>query len=189
MRKNLKTTLIALSAAAALSLTGCGAQGASGTADPTPSTTASQQQEGVSIADAWVKASTKKDGMSALFGVVTNHSGTERTIVKATSDVAGMVQLHTTVATAGGGTEMKEKEGGFPLAAGASVTLEPGGDHVMLMDLKQDLEAGQTVNVTLTLDDGTEVAVSAPVKAFAGAQESYAPTGDSSTGESTHAGH
>ncbi|RII43517.1 copper chaperone PCu(A)C [Galactobacter valiniphilus] len=188
MRKNLTTTLIALSAAAALGLTGCGAStsNATGTAAATSTQAA---HDSVMIADAWVKASTQKDGMSALFGVVTNHTGAERTIVKASSDAAGMVQLHTTVTTAGGGTEMKEKEGGFPLAAGASVTLEPGADHVMLMGLKRDLEAGDTVDVTLTLDDGTEVKVSAPVKAFSGAQESYAPTGDSSTGESSHAGH
>lgn len=134
----------------------------------------------IMVSDPWVKATDSE--MSAMFGEVMNHSDHDRTIVKATSDVAGMVQLHTTITTANGGSEMKEKEGGFPLAKGATLTFAPGGDHVMLMGLKKKLEAGDTVKVTLTFDDGSTVDVEAPVKAFAGAQESYAPEhGESSS--------
>jgi hypothetical protein len=43
--------------------------------------------------------------------------------------------------------------------AGGSVTLEPGGYHVMLLELPDPLETGEEFDVTLTLDDDTEIVV------------------------------
>lgn len=43
--------------------------------------------------------------------------------------------------------------------AGGSVTLEPGGFHVMLLELPDPLETGEEFDVTLTLDDDTEIVV------------------------------
>jgi copper(I)-binding protein len=51
----------------------------------------------------------------------------------------------------------------------------------MLMGLKKKLQAGDTVTVTLTLDDGSAVKVQAPVKPFSGAKETYAPTDSAAT--------
>lgn len=142
-------------------------------APATGSAAADHAAHGITVSNQWVKA---EKSMTSLFGTVQNTTDQPRTIVKATSDAAGMVQLHETVSNGSGGMTMKEKKDGFALPAHGSKTLEPGGDHVMLMDLHHALKAGDTVKVTLTLDDGSTVAVSAPVKEFAGAQESYAPS-------------
>lgn len=181
MKKQTIPTLGALAVATVLALTGCGG----GTTDDAGATTSDAAAAAattgtgkVTVSEQWIKAA---DGMTSLFGTVTNDTDEDRTIVKAASDEAGMVQLHETVSTDSGGTTMQQKKGGFPLPAHQSKVLEPGGDHVMLMDLKKKLRAGDTVEVTLTLDDGTTVDVDAPVKAFSGAQESYAPTGDTSS--------
>lgn len=48
--------------------------------------------------------------------------------------------------------------------AGGSVALEPGGYHIMLLGLTAPLEAGTTVEVTLTFENAGEVAVSADVR-------------------------
>lgn len=206
---NKKISALSLTASLALvggALAGCStpaapaapaAPASSGTAGsstaPAPSASGTDAAQGsqsaVAVEDGWVKATKDKKDMSALFGKIKNSSDQERTIVKATSDSAGMVQLHTTETTANGGSVMKEKEGGFPVPAGGSITFEPGGNHVMLMGLKSVLKAGDTVKVTLTMDDGSSTVVEAPVKAFSGAQETYAPSGDSSTGEHSSMGH
>ena len=60
---------------------------------------------------------------------------------------------------------------GLDLPAGKAVELKPGGYHLMLMDLKQELKAGESVPVTLVIE-GTggkreSVDVKAPVKALA----------------------
>ncbi len=58
---------------------------------------------------------------------------------------------------------------GLDLPAGKSVELKPGGYHVMLMDLKQQMKEGDTVPVTLVVEGKdkkrTNVEVKASVKA------------------------
>ena len=48
--------------------------------------------------------------------------------------------------------------------AGSSVALEPGGLHIMLLDLAAPLEAGTTIEVTLTFENAGEVVVNADVQ-------------------------
>ena len=50
------------------------------------------------------------------------------------------------------------------IPAGESVELEPGGYHIMVLDLAADLVAGDTVEVTLTFDSGETQKVDAEVK-------------------------
>lgn len=58
---------------------------------------------------------------------------------------------------------MKEVES-IEIPAGESVTLEPGGFHIMLMDLKGQIEAGDTIPVTLTFEKAGTVEVDATAK-------------------------
>ena len=55
--------------------------------------------------------------------------------------------------------------------AGATVALQPGGMHLMLMGLKAPLAAGQRVTLTLQFEKAGEVAVQAAVRAPGGAAE------------------
>lgn len=49
------------------------------------------------------------------------------------------------------------------LPAGGTLTLSDTGDHLMLMDLKEPLQPGQTIPVTLTDDEGRTLTIQAPV--------------------------
>jgi len=79
--------------------------------------------------------------------------------------------------------KMAEVKGGLELPEGKTVELKPGGYHVMLMDLKQALEKGSTVPLTLTFKDthGAEqrmelklpVAAAAPSHADASAMHQH----------------
>ena len=54
------------------------------------------------------------------------------------------------------------------LPAGRAVELKPGGYHVMLMDLKQQMKEGETVPVTLVVETAGRretIEVRAPVRA------------------------
>jgi copper(I)-binding protein len=53
---------------------------------------------------------------------------------------------------------------GIALPAGETVMLEPGGFHIMLLDMPEMLEAGTEVVLTLTFASGTEVPVTATVR-------------------------
>ena len=69
--------------------------------------------------------------------------------------------------------EMREVKGGFTIPAGGSFALEPGANHLMFMGLMAPLQAGATVEVTVTFDDGSTFTFEAPVKDYSGANENY----------------
>lgn len=159
-------------AAALLLLTGC----ASTTAQPdphgSPAHAPSSAGEAVTVDDAWVKSAA--EGMTAGFGILSNPTDDEITVVSARTDAATGVELHETVAdSASGGTTMREVRGGFVIPAGGTLELAPGGEHLMLMGLTAPIEAGQEVQFTLTFSDESTMSFAAPVKDFTGAQEHY----------------
>lgn len=166
-------------AAAALGLTlalaGCSTSGTSATgtsASETSTTGSSTPSAAVTVTDAWAKAG-EVGAMTAMFATLHNPGTHDVTLVSASSPAAGEVQLHETSADSGGNMVMSEVDGGLVIPAGGSLALEPGGNHVMLMGLATALEPGADVSVTLAFDDGGTVEVTAPVKDFAGADETY----------------
>lgn len=134
----------------------------------------------LSITDAYAKAMPAGQ-MTAIFGRIQNTTGQDVTVVSATTEVAASTELHEMVMD-GGRMVMRPRAGGFVVPANGTLDLSPGGLHVMLIGLKQDLVAGQQVTTTLTLSDGSTVVFTATVRDMANAQESYEPT----AGHSTH---
>jgi copper(I)-binding protein len=128
----------------------------------------------VTVGDQWVKAA--ETGMTGVFGTLTNSGTTEMTVVSAVSPAAGRVELHEVVGAPGSAT-MRPKEGGLAIPAGGSRVLAPGGDHIMLMDLKRPLKIGSDVEVTLTFADGKTLPFTAQVRDYSGAEENYEPAG------------
>lgn len=152
----------ALALVAALALTGCAT---------TPATDTATEADGVTITDAWVKSA--ETGMSAAFGELANTGTEDVTVVSATTEASSMIELHETVENDSGEMVMREKDGGFIIPAGGSFMLEPGGNHIMLMDLTAPLVAGDDVTFTLTFADDSTLQFTAPVKDYSGANETY----------------
>ena len=90
--------------------------------------------------------------------------------MSANSDVAGVTELHEVVDNV-----MQEKDGGFVIPADSTFTLKPGAEHIMLMELKRPIAAGDQVTFQLTFADGSQKTVKAAARDFAGAQEDYSP--------------
>lgn len=134
----------------------------------------------LSVADAWVKATGGADpSMTAAFGVLTNSGDTPLTITSATTSASDRTELHE-MAMDNGVMVMRPIAGGIVVPAHGSTTLEPGGLHVMIMDVTTPVQAGQDVTITLNADNGTSLKYTALAKEFAGAQESYSPSMDMS---------
>lgn len=132
---------------------------------------ASSSDAPYTITDTWVKSA--DSGMTAAFGLLTNTTDDPVTIVSATSPVASKVELHEVVMGDGGAMVMQPKPGGFEIGPHETLTLEPGGFHIMLMGVKQPIVAGDDVEITLTMDDGSTLTFHAIAKDFAGANENY----------------
>lgn len=155
-----------LLAGATLALAGCGV-----TADAVPDDAAAPAGQNVTLTDGWVKAA--DSGMSAAFGELTNAGPEDVTVVSATTEASSMLELHETVENETGEMVMREIEGGFVVPAGDTLGLEPGGNHLMLMDLADPLEAGEEVTFTLTFSDDSTYEFTVPVKDYSGANENY----------------
>ncbi|MFJ6042315.1 copper chaperone PCu(A)C [Brachybacterium paraconglomeratum] len=186
------TRRAALAAALLLPLAACSSDPSDGSeAGGAASDGGGTSAEGLTLVDPWVKAA--EEGMTSAFGTLTNATGRALQLISASTPSAGMVELHETMGDGSGGMSMQEKEGGFPIPDGGELVLEPGGDHLMLMDLSAPLRPGDEVELTLQCEDGTELVVTATVKDFAGAQEHYEPEGSSGSGASDgggeHDGH
>ncbi|NYF18350.1 hypothetical protein HDC37_003210 [Microbacterium sp. AK009] len=167
MNRSTRTRLGVLTAVAALALTGC----ATSTTPATDTAATISAGDAVVISDAWVKSA--ESGMSAAFGELTNDSDTDVTVVSATTEASSMIELHETVENDDGQMVMREIGGGFVIPADGSMTLEPGGNHIMLMDLTAPLAAGEEVTFTLTFSDDSTYEFTAPVKDYSGANETY----------------
>jgi len=72
-------------------------------------------------------------------------------VVAIKSPAAGRVEIH--ASTMEGGVMQMREQPALALPAGRSVKLEPGGYHVMLMDLVKPLAAGDKVPLVLTIED------------------------------------
>ena len=81
------------------------------------------------------------------------------------SDASGQCQIHS-MTMEGGVMKMRPVEGGLEIKPGETVTLKPGGFHMMLVDLKHPLQQGQTVKATLKFDHAGTVDVDYPVAAM-----------------------
>ena len=126
-------------------------------------------QAQTTVKDPWVRGTVAGQKATGLFAQVTSASGGK--LVAATSPVAGVVEIHEMVMD---GNVMKMRAvAGLDLPAGKMVDLKPGGYHVMLMDLKQELKPGESVPVTLVIEGAggkrESVQLKAPVKPLADA--------------------
>lgn len=186
MKTKLSVRFAALSALAILALGGCASAGP----DAGTSTSSIPAGETITVTDPWVKAA--DDGMSAAFGNLENTGGHDITVTAVSTPASTKLELHETVANESGQMVMREKTGGFTIPAHGNLALQPGGNHIMLMDIVKPLKAGEDVSFTLTFSDNSTHVFTAPVKEFSGANENYEGSGhdgmdmDHSATESAH---
>ena len=95
-------------------------------------------------------------------------------LVSAASPEANLVQIHESRIESGM-MMMQELRDGLPLPAGETVALAPGGNHLMLLGVKEPLVAGDTVTLTLTFENGSDLEIIARVDQPAPADPSTQP--------------
>lgn len=116
----------------------------------------------VMVSDAFARAVAPMQKNSAVFMSLMNHGKMEHAIVRASGDVAQSVELHTHT-NDGGVMRMRPIEK-IAIPAGGHTQLKPGGLHIMLIGLNNQLEEGGMVHITLEFEDGSTKMVMAPVK-------------------------
>jgi copper(I)-binding protein len=103
----------------------------------------------VTVKDAWVRGTVPAQTTTGAFMTLT--STADAKLVSAASPVAKTVEIHESMMH-GTTAHMHEVEA-VELPAGKPVSLKPGGHHVMLMGLSKPLKPGDTVPLTLTIEE------------------------------------
>jgi periplasmic copper chaperone A len=106
----------------------------------------------------WSKAMNPGAKTGGGFMKITNHGTTPDRLIKVSSDVAGLVQVHE-MKVDNGMMTMGEIPGGLEIAPGATVELSPGAIHVMFMGVKAPFKEGEKIKAVLTFEKAGDVAV------------------------------
>ncbi|EJZ83026.1 copper chaperone PCu(A)C [Corynebacterium otitidis] len=145
---------LGFAACASAALVGCGSDDSE--APETSTTTQSSEQHAEAKAhvhDGVVRAKGDDSDMTAIFGEIHNESDKDITVTGFEAGLEGATfEIHEIV-----DGEMRPKEGGLTIPAGETVSLEPGGDHFMVLDYPDPIEAGTTIPVSITLSDGQSI--------------------------------
>jgi len=119
-----------------------------------------QRATEVDVKAAWARATVPGQMGTGAFMHLTSKEGAR--VIGASSDVAGVVEIHE-MAMEGNVMRMRALPG-LDLPAGTTVELKPGGHHMMLMDLKRVLGAGEKVKVDLRLETRDKKLVTQPIE-------------------------
>jgi copper(I)-binding protein len=117
----------------------------------------------ITVTGVWMREPAEGQTRTAAYGTITNDGDADVTLVSASVPFDATVEIHETIMGDDGSMQMQEVPEGFVVPAGGSFTLEPGGPHIMLIDIDPADITG-TIDVTMIFDDGTEVTVGAPVR-------------------------
>lgn len=109
----------------------------------------------------YIRAVPPGQSNSAAFMQLSNH-GTDIALTGARTDAAQVVELHTH--TQDEGVMRMRRIDQIEVPAHHSVTLQPGGLHIMLIGLERPLMEGETVGMTLEYSDGSEQTISLPIR-------------------------
>lgn len=116
-------------------------------------------QNGIEIYGPWARPALTD--VSGAFMLIKNTGAAADSLVSASSEVAEMVQIHET-SMENGVMSMREVPG-IEIPAGGEAILKPGGYHIMLMGLKRELKAGESIVIVLQFQNAGEISLSVPV--------------------------
>src|SRR5882762_1140947 len=123
---------------------------------------AATEEAGVSVGDAWVREAPPGVAMMAGYMVLQNKTSRPQVLVAARSSGFEAVTIHRTIAKKG--MTGMEHAPQIELLPNASLLFAPGGYHLMLLNPKRTLHAGDRVDITLEFRGGLVVPVAYEVR-------------------------
>jgi len=122
--------------------------------------------DAVVIEGTWSRASIGTSRPGVAYMTLQNTGDAPVTVTGLRTELAMMPMIHASTTDAQGVTRMTHMEQ-VEIAEGDTVALEPGGLHVMLMDLQRPMVEGESFTLSLILADGEEIAVEVPILGMA----------------------
>lgn len=119
-------------------------------------------QAEITVENPYVRAVPPGQVNSAAFMQLNNSGSEQVALISASSTIAKNVELHNHI-NADGVMKMRQVDK-ITIAANGTASLQPGGYHIMLIGLNQDLTEGQEIDLKLQFSDNSEQALTIPVQ-------------------------
>jgi hypothetical protein len=114
------------------------------------------------VKDVWIQTAPPGVKVMAAYLEVKNNGKKQQTLTGVSSPAFGKIEIHRSVIH--GNMAHMEHQKELPLPPGASVLLQQGGLHLMLMGVKKPLVTGDQVPMTFVFGNGAKISVSAIVR-------------------------
>lgn len=121
---------------------------------------------GLSVKDPWVREAPPGIRVVAAYMTLSNPQGQADRLLAATSPMTGAIEIHRMTVT--NGVMDMEAIPFLTVPAKGTVKLRPGGTHLMIYGVKQDLKAGDRLRLVLTFERAGLVTIDAPVRRVKG---------------------
>jgi periplasmic copper chaperone A len=125
---------------------------------------AAENTRGIEVRDAWVRTVVVDTSptIGTAYLVIRNTKNTPDRLLKVESDSAADVEMHATIEE--NGVLQMRPVTMIDIPANGELAFISGGYHLMLIGIKGDLKVGDTVNLTLLLENTGTVRVAAAVR-------------------------
>ena len=117
----------------------------------------------VNVVEAWAREPAEGADRTAVYGIVSNGTDDEITLLAVESPVGSSTELHETLVDDAGTMSMQERQDGIVVVAGGTLDLEPGGAHVMVFDVAA-ADLGESFEVTFVFEGADDVTVPVAVR-------------------------
>lgn len=117
--------------------------------------------DNVTVQEPYVRLAPPNAPATGAFMVIKNNGDKDVKVVKADNPASKVTELHTHLND--GGVMRMRPVAAIDVKAKGEAVLQPGGLHVMMINLLTPLKEGDSVPITLTFDDGSSKKVDAKV--------------------------
>ena len=122
-----------------------------------------EEGTGIVVSEGWARPTIGEGRITAAYMTLQNLGSEADTLRGASSPKAARVEIHETKMTDEGVMKMRPLADGLVLPPGESVSLEPGGTHIMVMGLERKLPQGATLPLTLEFEKAGPIELTVPV--------------------------
>jgi len=119
----------------------------------------------VTVQAAWTRATTPENRTAAVYFTISNIGKAQIDLIGVRTDRASIETLHQTTIDLNGIARMSAKPE-QRIKPGSTISFEPGGLHVMLIDVEKPLIEGEILPLRLEFYDGDDLTVDVPILAL-----------------------
>ena len=116
----------------------------------------------ITVQDPWARPGIA-GGTSAVYFTIDNPTSQDELLLTATTNIAENAELHLSNISSDGMMTMEHQES-VPIPASMKINFQPGGLHVMLINLNEDLKTGDRFTLTLNFKEAGDITLDVPVK-------------------------